>query len=100
GDDGAIRVNDVDSGVHVLGNYNLDNRDDVVVRTVGGAVRALVERGADEPALVAELQSLLARRGEGWPCVSLPGYGTRSAGVLVWRATSPRFTTTERAPDV
>ena len=103
----AIRVSSVAPGVHVLGNNGLDNEDDVVVRTVGAAARALNESaGADEGALVSGLEAILARHGEGWPCVHLRfgdvDYGTRSAGVLVRRrasgAAGSRLFTTERAP--
>lgn len=94
----ALVVTRIAPGVHVLGNRGLDNAADPVVAVVGAAVRALVD--ADELTPVTSLRALLGRHGEGWPCVHrslpLPGapageinYGTRSAGVLVWRARAP-----------
>jgi uncharacterized protein with NRDE domain len=108
GPGGAVVSKRLREGVHILGNFGVDNADDAVVRTVGGAVRALVDdAGADEDELVRGLEQILARRGTGWPCVSLPdlipgGYGTRSAGVLVLRPdrARSRLYTTEGAPDV
>lgn len=100
-------VTRVQPGVHVLGNRNLDNPLDPVVVTVGAAVRALVD--TDEDTLVTSLRAILGRHGDGWPCVhrtvpvpgaieGVPNYGTRSAGVLVWRAQSPRLWTHPSVP--
>ncbi len=103
---GGIRVMEVAAGVHVLGNFGLDNPADPVVATVGDGVRDLMARapgGADEAALVDGLKDILARHGTGWPCVHRPdlgpaGYGTRSAGVLVWRESEPVLWTNPTAP--
>lgn len=105
--DNNVSVSLVQPGVHVLGNRGLDNPADPIVLTVDAAVRALHD--ADEETLVTSLREILGRHGEGWPCVhkSLPvpgahpgvlNYGTRSAGVLLWRTPSPRLWTHASAP--
>jgi uncharacterized protein with NRDE domain len=97
----AMLVRAVEPGVHVLGNFGLDNEGDVVVRTVGAAARALVAV-TDEERLALELRALLGKHGEGWPCVHLQfgdvGYGTRSAGVLMRRARGSRLWVHPAAP--
>ena len=103
GERGALRVERLSPGIHVLGNLGLDNPGDPVVRTVTAALREL--ENLDEEKLVRGLERVLMRRGDGWPNVRRPdlgaaGYGTRSAGVLLWGGVNPRLRTTEGAPDV
>jgi uncharacterized protein with NRDE domain len=99
---GALIVRQVPPGVHVLGNVGLDAPNDPLVRNVAASLRELV--GADEAPLVAGLERILGRRGEGWPNVHRPdlgpaGYGTRSAAILLQRSVDARLFTTEGAPD-
>ncbi len=110
---GRIDVVDVAAGVHVLGNFGLDEASDPVVAAVQVEAQALVD--ADEPTLVSSLQALLARHGGGWPCVHLAGlpdaptrlpspdgalYGTRSAGILLRRGPTSRYLVAPGAPCV
>lgn len=92
---GELGFVDVEPGVHVLGNFGIDNPEDPVVATVGGALAAEDLAGLSEEALIARLQDVLRRHGEGWPCVHLGPYGTRSGAVLLWGADDPRLLVTE-----
>lgn len=89
-------------GVHVLGNFGLDDEDDPVVATVGAEVRRFLaeERSGDvpdEPELAAFLKGVLARHGPGWPCVHFGPFGTRSSALLFARAQAPRLEVTDGA---
>jgi uncharacterized protein with NRDE domain len=94
---GGLAEARAEAGVHVLGNFGLNNATDPVVATVRPAVQLLVHERPDEEALAAGLRDLLARHGEGWPCVHLGPYGTRSSALLFWRAEEPRLEVTEGA---
>jgi uncharacterized protein with NRDE domain len=79
---GRIESRAVEPGLHVLGNYGLDNPDDPVVAT-------LLRESADANELAGEalemrLRATLAQTGPGRPCVRGEAYGTRSAAILFW----------------
>ena len=92
---GALTHVDAEPGTHVLGNYGLDNPEDPVVATVGGALADMDLRALEGDALIARLQEVLRRHGEGWPCVHLGPYGTRSSAVLLWGNGDPRLVVAE-----
>jgi len=84
-------------GLHVLGNDGLDEERDAVVANLR---RELHGAEALEPApLLERLKGLLARGGEGWPCVDLGLYGTRSSAILWWGCRRARLWTTDGPPD-
>jgi len=95
--DGAMREERAGPGVHVLGNFGLDDVDDPVVATVGAAARSLLADKPDDDALTAGLQSILRRHGEGWPCVHFGPFGTRMSALLSWPIDRPRLLVTEGA---
>lgn len=78
---GQIAIRDVAPGVHVLGNFGLDNPEDPVVQPLR---QSLGESGhrLPLPALHKRLQSLLREEGEGRPHVDYGPYGTRSSATL------------------
>lgn len=85
-------------GVHVLGNFGLDDEHDPVVATVGAEVRRFLdEERPEEAELAAFLKGVLARHGPGWPCVHFGPFGTRSSALLFSRADGPRLEVTEGA---
>jgi uncharacterized protein with NRDE domain len=89
---GSLREEPAGPGVHVLGNFGLDDANDPIVQTVGPAARALLDAGLPEDELAAGLQGVLRRHGDGWPCVHWEGvFGTRMSAVLLWRPTQPRL---------
>lgn len=93
--DGTMREERAGPGVHVLGNYGLDDPDDPIVQNVGAAARELVAGGPDNDALTAGLQDILRRHGEGWPCVHYGPFGTRMSAVLAWPLPASRLVVTE-----
>ena len=88
---GSLSVVEIEPGAHVLGNYGLDNPEDPVVATVGAALGEVDLAAMSEDALVSYLEELLQKHGDGWPCVHLGPYGTRSGAVLLWGAQDPRL---------
>lgn len=92
---GALAFIDTEPGVHVLGNFGLDNLADPVVVNVGEAVRALDPAALSVRDLSDRLAQVLARHGQGWPCVHLDGYGTRSSALLCWGGAEPRLRVAE-----
>lgn len=95
--DGSMRAEDVAPGVHVLGNYGLDDEHDAVVRTLHEETRGYP--GLAEAELIARLQATLARSGPGWPCVHLGPYGTRSSAILLRGAGRRELRVAEGSPD-
>lgn len=77
---GAFESHAVAPGLHILGNYGMDNEDDAVVKTLH---RELAGSEALEWTELAELmRRTLATSGPGWPCVDLGVYGTRSSAII------------------
>jgi uncharacterized protein with NRDE domain len=90
-DGGDIAEEPAGPGVHVLGNLGIDDPTDPVVTTVRPAAEAAAAKAASEEELVEELQGILRRHGEGWPCVHYGPYGTRMSAVLLSRPAQPRL---------
>lgn len=87
---GVLEETVASPGVHVLGNFGLDDEHDSVVATVRPAVtrfltKQLASGAPDEEALATFLKDILARHGPGWPCVHLGHFGTRSSALLFLR---------------
>lgn len=94
--DGALEETRAEPGVHVLGNFGLDNAEDPVVATLRPAVSAfLSDEEPEEAELAAFLKGLLARHGPGWPCVHFGPFGTRSSTLLFSRERAPRLEVTD-----
>lgn len=89
---GPLREEPAGAGVHVLGNFGLDDEGDPIVETVRPAAQELLDAGLPEEELAAALQDVLRRHGDGWPCVHYGGvFGTRMSAVLLWRPERPRL---------
>ncbi len=105
---GALEEARAAPGVHVLGNFGLDDETDPVVATVKPEVERFLARARDgaaapdEDELAVFLKEVLAQEGPGWPCVHLevPGgaFGTRSSALLFSRSSRPRLEVTEGSP--
>lgn len=85
-------------GVHVLGNFGLDDDTDPVVATVRPEVARFLDEERGEEEIAAFLKSVLARRGPGWPCVDYGPFGTRSSALLFFRRDTPRLEVTDGSP--
>ena len=94
---GPFETTPVGPGLHVLGNFGLDHADDRVVSRLRAALapaaRDLAETG-DGAATVATLQDALRGHGDGWPCVHLGPYGTRSSARVQYFGAMPTLSTT------
>jgi uncharacterized protein with NRDE domain len=97
---GHIRVASVRPGVHVLGNFDLDDANDPIVRGVRSRIAAVPHATVDD--LVVAMQSNLRMHGEGSPCLHVSDvYGTRASGVVslggpterLWTTAGPSCTT-------
>lgn len=93
----SMEIATVEPGIHVLGNYGLDNPEDPVVRNVGEALKGAL--ALDEAALRERLKEILCRRGPGWPLVDLGPYGTRSSAILFWGGASSSLFSADGPPD-
>lgn len=94
---GEFEVTEVAPGVHVLGNYGLDNETDPVVANLHQALNGVASLPRAE--LDNFLKSVLARKGPGWPCVDMGPYGTRSSAILHWGGDHDKLLTTDGSPD-
>jgi uncharacterized protein with NRDE domain len=94
---GEFEVAPVAPGVHVLGNYGLDNEKDPVVANLHEAMKG-VDTLAEAP-LREFLRETLARGGPGWPCVEMGSYGTRSSAILFWGGERELLWTTSGPPN-
>jgi uncharacterized protein with NRDE domain len=92
-----MELHPVEPGIHVMGNYGLDNEKDPVVVNVASALEGVGSLSTD--ALQGRLTEVLSRRGDGWPCVDLGIYGTRSSSMLWWGGPTPRLIGTDGSPD-
>jgi uncharacterized protein with NRDE domain len=93
--DGVLAETSVEPGVHVLGNYGIDDREDPVVAAVRPHVEEAAGRAESELDLVEALKSTLQRHGPGWPCVHMGAYGTQSSALLLWRGGYPLLEVTD-----
>lgn len=94
---GAIESHDVESGIHVLGNYGLDNPDDPIVANLMTHLRGVEDM--DEGELIEFLKSTLGRTGAPWPCVRMGPYGTCSSTILMWGGGADKLWSTDGPPD-
>lgn len=94
---GGIMCEEVAPGFHVLGNRGLDNPEDPVVQTITNELEGACSMPQLE--LTEKLKTTLAREGFGWPCVRLPGYGTRSASIIWKKDTGSEFLYREGSPN-
>jgi len=94
-DGGEMRVKDVDDGLHVLGNFDLDDASDPVVRRVRASLDEVAAGGPSASDLEDAMRAVLRAHGEGGPCVHLGGYGTRTAGLITVGGATRSFSTTE-----
>ena len=76
----ALEIQDVPAGIHVLGNFGMDEPEDPVVQRLSAALDDVT--GAPEQDFDDALTKMLRSHGEGWPCVHYGPYGTCSAAVL------------------
>ncbi len=94
---GAMQSHNVDSGIHVLGNFGLDNHQDPIVANLTTHLRGVADM--DEGELLELLKSTLARTGAPWPCVRMGPYGTCSSTILMWGGGADRLWATDGPPD-
>lgn len=92
---GTMRARDVAKGLHVLGNFDLDDDGDPVVRRVRAALEDVAGRAPTARELEDHMRAILRAHGDGGPCVHKGGYGTRTSGVVTLGAAEERFSTTE-----
>jgi uncharacterized protein with NRDE domain len=78
-----IEVRGVEPGVHVLGNYGLDDEGDPIVANIHGDLRRFLDRGPSRGDLLSRTRAILMRHGPGWPCVHMGIYGTRYSALAV-----------------
>jgi uncharacterized protein with NRDE domain len=96
---GQMRSAPVTPGLHVLGNFDIDDENDPIVSGVKAHLRTRADDSVDE--LVRVMQGALRAHGEGAPCLHLGVYGTRTAGVVslggpreqLWTTAGPSCTT-------
>lgn len=94
---GPMEARAVEPGLHVLGNYGLDNEGDPVVETLHHELRDAP--ALDERLLETRLKETLATHGKGRPCVHYNEiYGTRSSALLWWGRAPNRYWVTDGPP--
>ena len=75
----TFHTQEVSSGFNVLGNMGLNHDSDIVVSTVLEYCAQLPDQRPE--AMVESFKELLARHGQGFPCVHLGPFGTVSTAV-------------------
>ncbi len=93
---GEMEITEIASGLHVLGNYGLDNETDPVVATLHKELNGSEKLSPIE--LKEKLATVLSHHGPGWPCVHLGPYGTRSSAMLWWGKEDAALWTTDGPP--
>lgn len=93
---GSLEAHEVEPGLHVLGNYGMDNDQDPVV----AALLARLDGIGSEPedAMRDRLREALALHGTGCPCVHFGPYGTRGSALLSWGGADPKLEFTDGPP--
>jgi uncharacterized protein with NRDE domain len=89
----VMRAAPVTPGIHVLGNFDLDDESDPIVQGVHARMRTRSDDSVD--GLVHAMQAALRMHGEGAPCLHLGIYGTRTAGVVALGGAREHLWTTE-----
>ncbi len=92
----SLQLREVAPGAHALRNTTLDDAEDPITAFVIGELTRLSDAGWDQA--LPQLQQMLALAAPDGPCVDLGFYGTRSAGVLAWGDSAPRYVATDQPP--